>query len=88
MPEKFTVHSGLIYYECWGGASDSNLKSTKVIMCLPCAVYGQGSCVLRKVSFFFCLVAEVRKSDVRETEEEDAWCGAWLLAGGWENTSL
>lgn len=87
MPEV-TVHSGLIYCECWGGASNSNLNSTKVITCLPCAVHGQGGCVLRKVGFFFCLVAEVRRSDVREIEEEEPGCGAWLLAGGWENVSL
>lgn len=38
---------------------------------------------IKETCFFQCLVAEVRKSDVREIEEEETWCGVWLLAGGW-----
>ena len=48
-----------------------------------CKVWPRKLCILRKVGFFCCLVAEVRKSDVRRIEEEEAQCGAWLLAGGW-----
>lgn len=53
-----------------------------------CSAWPRKLCILRKAGFFCCLVAEVRKSDVREIEEEEAGCGAWLLAGGWENASL